>query len=130
MRNPITPGLIAFKRAVTESIYTGRMTVRDPVWETEPDSGFQTERLAVTAADVPCRVIAQHMETIKENPREVYKMLGVLLPPDIPVSAGSRLTITFNGRTADYRLTSDPQRYTGHQRINTRLWDDNDRHYA
>lgn len=130
MRNPITPDLIAFKRAVTESIYTGRMTVLVPEYHEDPESGFRRETLRVLYEDVPCRCIAQHIETLQEHPSQSYRMDGVLCAPELRIPAGSRLRITFNGRTDDYRITSESQMYTGHQRINTRLYDKEDKYYA
>lgn len=130
MKNPITPSIIALKREVTESIYTGKISVRANVWKTDPESGISRESLETLFEDVPCRVVAQHMETNRDHPSEVYKMVGVDLAPEHFIPPGSKIRVWYNGRVDDYHLSSEPQVYTSHQRINIRLEDEEKRDYA
>lgn len=129
MKNPITPSIIALKREVTESIYTGTLSVR--VNQRVVDEfGIKRDNLVTIYEDVPCRAVAQHMETNRDKPSEVYKMVGVDLAPEYFIPPGSRVRVWYNGRVDDYHLSSEPQVYTSHQRINLRLIDEEKLEYA
>ena len=129
MKNPITPSIIALKREVTESIYTGTLSV-SVNQRVIDEFGIKRDNLVTIYEDVPCRAVAQHMETNRDKPSEVYKMVGVDLPPEYFIPPGSRVRVWYNGRVDDYHLSSEPQVYTSHQRINLRLIDEEKLEYA
>ena len=130
MKNPITPSIIALKREVTESIYTGFFSVRVNNWVEDPETGIRRKNLETICEGVPCRVVAQHMETDRDKPSEVYKMVGIDLKPEVYIPPGSIIHVWYNGREDDYHLSSEPQVYTSHQRINARLIDVEKLEYA
>lgn len=129
MKNPITPSIIALKREVTESIYTGTLSV-SVNQRVIDEFGIKRDNLVTIYEDVPCRAVAQHMETNRDKPSEVYKMVGVDLAPEYFIPPGSRVRVWYNGRVDDYHLSSEPQVYTSHQRINLRLIDEEKLEYA
>lgn len=129
MKNPITPSIIALKREVTESIYTGTLSV-SVNQRVVDEFGIKRDNLVTIYEDVPCRAVAQHMETNRDKPSEVYKMVGVDLAPEYFIPPGSRVRVWYNGRVDDYHLSSEPQVYTSHQRINLRLIDEEKLEYA
>lgn len=128
MRNPITPGLIALKRSAVESIYVDRMDVSVSEWVPDPVTGIETETYVEIARDVPCRVVTQQIETLQEKPKQFRRMIGVDLNPELVIPPGSKLTIRHYDRVDEYRLSSLPQVYSGHQRVDAecyveeRLW--------
>lgn len=117
MVNPITPALIALKRSAVESIYTDLVTVSVIGWTPEDYSGIKREEWTDIAVDVPCRVVAQTVETLQEKPKQFRRMIGLDLNPELVIPPGARLRVTHQGRVDDYRLTSLPQVYTSHQRV-------------
>lgn len=129
MKNPITPSIIALKREVTESIYTGTLSV-SVNQRVVDEFGIKRDNLVTIYEDVPCRAVAQHMETNRDKPSEVYKMVGVDLAPEYFIPPGSRVRVWYNGRVDDYHLSSEPQVYTSHQRVNLRLIDEEKLEYA
>lgn len=130
MKNPITPSIIALKREVTESIYTGYLAAYENQWVKDPETGIKRKNLVTICEGIPCRAVAQHMETNRDKPSEVYKMVGVDLAPEVFIPPGSRVRVWYNGRVDDYHLSSEPQVYTSHQRINLRLIDEENLEYA
>ena len=74
----------------------------------------------IVQEDIPCRL---SFKTINNtNPNEnaasaLVQVTEVFLAPEIVVKPGSKLTITQNGVTTDYKSSGIPATYSTHQEI-------------
>lgn len=77
------------------------------------------ERNVVVLEDQPCRLC---FETLKaagqtESAVEVAQIIRLFLSPEITVPPGSRITVTQDGVTREYKNSGIPAVYPTHQEI-------------
>ena len=105
-------------RKAIESMYEGTCTITEyqKVQKDNKSTGFQD----VIVQDIPCRL---SFKTINNtNPNEnaasaLVQVTEVFLAPEIVVKPGSKLTITQNGVTTEYKSSGIPATYSTHQEI-------------
>lgn len=117
--NPLTEKLIAFKRGLFESLYTGTLTAWtiDSEVSKSPYSALQERTEKILLEDVPCRIIRQYGQPTDSNPKRYDTTIRVMLAPEVKIPPGSILRITFMGHTKDYRQTSEPIFHSDHQAL-------------
>ena len=105
-------------RTAVESLYDGKCTITEhqKVRKENGSTGFQD---VVVHEDVPCRLT---YSTIKStNPGDtastLVQVVKVFLSPDIRVKPGSKMTITQNDVTTEYKSSGEPGLYKTHQEI-------------
>lgn len=106
-------------RKAIESVYDGTCTITEhqKVQKDNKSTGFQD---VVVQKDLPCRL---SFKTINNtNPNEnaastLVQVTEVFLAPEIIVKPGSKLTITQNGVTTEYKSSGEPAFYSTHQEI-------------
>lgn len=106
-------------RKAIESMYDGSCTITEhqKVKLENKSTGFQD---VIVQEDIPCRL---SFKTINNtNPNEnaasaLVQVTEVFLAPEIVVKPGSKLTITQNGVTTDYKSSGIPATYSTHQEI-------------
>ena len=106
-------------RKAIESLYDGTCTITEyqKVKKENKSTGFAE---VVVLEDEPCRL---SFKTITNtNPTEtgassVIQSTKVFLAPEIKVKPGSKLTITQNGVTKEYKNSGEPAFYSTHQEI-------------
>ena len=106
-------------RKAIESMYEGTcaITEHQKVQKDNKSTGFQD---VIVQEDIPCRL---SFKTINNtNPNEnaasaLVQVTEVFLAPEIVVKPGSKLTITQNGVTTDYKSSGIPATYSTHQEI-------------
>ena len=116
--------MVTVKKAV-EKLYTGSCTITEhqKVKKANKSTGFKE---VVVQKDLPCRLSFQTIKQTASNENGASAMTQVtklFLDPDIEVKPGSKLTITQNGVTADYKNSGKPAHYTSHQEIILDLWE-------
>lgn len=106
-------------RKAVESLYSGVCTITE-------HRKFQKENKSIGFKDVvvldnqPCRL---SFKTINNtSPTEtaasaVIQITKVFLAPEIHVQAGSKITVTQNGVTTEYKSSGEPAIYSTHQVI-------------
>lgn len=107
-----------------ESLYNGTCTIteRKSKKKANMSTGFVDE---VVLEDQPCRLI---FKTVSQNSQgevasKLVQVAKVFLAPEIHVKPGSKLTITQNGVTADYKNSGQPAFYSTHQEIVLELFE-------
>lgn len=96
---------------------TCTITEHKKVQKENKSIGFHDE---VVLENLPCRL---SFKTINNtNPNEigassVAQVVKVFLAPEIKVKPGSKLTITQNGITTEYKSSGEPAYYSTHQEI-------------
>ena len=67
----------------------------------------------------PCRLSFKTVQSANqgENGASLTQTVTLFLPPDIPVKAGSKIVVTQNGKTAEYKSSGEPAVHSNHQEI-------------
>lgn len=106
-------------RKAIESFYNGKCTIVEyqKVKKANKSTGFQE---VVVREDIPCRLSFSTINTIvprDDGASTIRQVIKVFLAPEIQVKPGSKLTITQNDVTNDYKNSGEPATYSTHQEI-------------
>ena len=115
--------LVKARKAI-ESLYDGVCTITEyqKVKKENKSIGFG-ER--VTYKDIPCRMSYKSVNPTNQTNTAgiVTQSIVVYLSPDVLVNPGSKLTITQNNVTTEYKSSGKPAVYSSHQEISVELFD-------
>ena len=106
-------------RKAIESMYEGTCTITEhqKVQKDNKSTGFQD---VIVQEDIPCRLSFKTINNTNPNENSasaLVQVTEVFLAPEIVVKPGSKLTITQNGVTTDYKSSGIPATYSTHQEI-------------
>ena len=105
-------------RKAIESLYDGKCTIteRQKKQKENKSTGFQD---VVVHEDVPCRMSFKTINSTNQTDTAsaVVQIIKVFLAPEIKVKPGSKLTITQNDVTTEYKSSGEPALYSTHQEI-------------
>lgn len=112
-------------RKAIESMYDGTCTITEyqKVKNADKSTGFKD---VVVLEGQPCRL---SFKTINQtNPNEngaaaMTQVTKLFIAPEIQVKAGSKITVTQNGVTTEYKNSGKPAVHTTHQEIVLDLFD-------
>ena len=112
-----TVKMVKMRKAV-ESLYDGRCTITEhqKVKKENKSTAFED---VVVLTDQPCRMSYKAVNSTSQTDtaNAVTQSIVVYLSPDIVVKPGSKLTITQNNVTNDYKCSGKPAVYSSHQEI-------------
>ena len=106
-------------RRVIEALYEGTCTITEHQKFQKPNKsvGFREE---VVLEKQPCRLsfstINQSNQT-ETGASSVSQTVKLFIAPEIQVKPGSKITVTQNGVTTDYKNSGEPAYYSTHQEI-------------
>lgn len=109
--------MVAVRKAI-ESMYIGTcmITEHQKVKKGNKSTGFQD---VVVLENQPCKLSFEKITNT--NPTETATLLvqtvKVLIVPEIQIKPGSKLTITQNGVTTDFKNSGEPAMFGTHQEI-------------
>lgn len=105
-------------RKAIESLYAGKCTITEhqKIKKENKSTGFQD---VVVLTDQPCRLSFKTINSTNQtdSASAVVQIVKVFLAPEIQVKPGSKLTITQNNVTTDYKSSGKPAIYSTHQEI-------------
>jgi anion-transporting ArsA/GET3 family ATPase len=105
-------------RKAIESLYDGKCTITEhqKVKKENKSTGFED---VVVQEDLPCRVSYKTITNTNQTDTaaSVVQITKVFLAPEIQVKPGSKLTITQNDVTTEYKSSGKPAFYGTHQEI-------------
>lgn len=106
-------------RKAIESLYDGKCTIieHQKIKKENKSTGFQD---VVVLTDEPCRLSFKTINNTNQTDTAasaVVQITKVLLAPEIQVKPGSKLTITQNDVTTEYKSSGEPAFYSTHQEI-------------
>lgn len=105
------------RRKAIESLYEGICTITG-MQEIAKDNGATGFESVVICTDQPCRLsFGASKTTTGTAATGTAQTITLFLAPEINVPAGSQITVTQNGRTTEYELSSIPAVYSTHQEI-------------
>lgn len=110
--------MVGFKSAV-EMLWTGNCDVVNYTEITDEDTHITSMQEVITLKDIPCRI---SFETIKEAqqteaPAKVEQIIKLFVANNIAIPEGSKIVVTQNGVTGEYKASGIPAVYTVHQEI-------------
>lgn len=125
-----TDEIIATKRMYLEDLYTGTMDVFVNEYYLDED-GLEEQGWHKTIENEPCRITRQNApQPARNRPKTTDEITQLTCAPELDIPPGSRLVITFNGRTEHYTYSASPRVYSSHQSIFLKAWSENERNYA
>lgn len=106
-------------RKAIESLYDGKCTITEhqKIKKENKSTGFQN---VVVLEDEPCRLSFKTINNTNQTDTAasaVVQITKVFLAPEIQVKPGSKLTITQNDVTTEYKSSGEPAFYSTHQEI-------------
>lgn len=112
-------------RKAIESMYDGTCTIieRQKVKLPNKSTGFKD---IVVLEDIPCRLSFKTITNTNQaetGVSAVVQVTKVFIAPEIHVKPGSKLTITQNDVTTEYKSSGQPAIYTTHQEIELELFE-------
>ncbi|MBQ4541842.1 MAG: hypothetical protein IJA23_03205, partial [Clostridia bacterium] len=100
-------------RKAIESLYDGKCTITEhqKVQKENKSTGFQD---VIVQEEIPCRLSFKTVNNANqtETAASIVQITKVFLAPEIQVKPGSKLTITQNGVTTDYKSSGEPAFYS------------------
>lgn len=115
--------MVKAKKAL-ETLYDGICTITEhhKIKNENKSTGFVD---VVVLENQPCRLSYKTIDATSagESVASVSQTIKVFLPPDIEVKPGSKLTITQNGVTVDYKCSGQPAIYSAHQEVILELFE-------
>lgn len=104
---------------IASKLYTGKCTIiEQEKFITENKSTSFREKIIVQ--DEPCRVSFSSKQTAKEGDSSVHytsQEVKLFINPDIKINEGSKVIVTQNGDTYEYKQSGKIAKYTGHQEV-------------
>ena len=111
-------------RRAIERTYTDTCTVTE--YETHKKENKTTGfRETVRYSEEPCRLSfgSKNAAVGTGTVTNISQSVKLFLSPDIEIKAGSKITVTHDGRTTDYKQSGFPAVYSTHQEISLELFD-------
>ena len=116
--------MVKVKKAL-ESMYQGKCTITEQqkVINANKTTSFVD---VVVMEDVPCRLSFSSVTNANQTDTaaSVVQTTKVFLAPEITVKPGSKLAVTQNGRTTEYKASGKPAFYSTHQEISVELFEE------
>ena len=83
------------------------------------DNGVSTFVDKIILENQPCRISQQSITQANNNGAvtEVDKVISLYIAPEVEIPTGSRIMVTYNDITDEYRRTGIPSRYDTYQKI-------------
>ena len=106
-------------RKAMESTYMGTVTVTERRKVRNEQTKLTTVEEVVVLENVPCRLSFESVAPVQqtETAAAVSQTVKLFVSPEIVIIPGSKLTVTQNGVTTDYKGSSIAAVYTTHQEI-------------
>lgn len=106
-------------RQAKESLYDGICTITEwqKVQKENKSTGFQE---VIVLTDQPCRLSFKTINSTQQTETgasAVTQVTKLFLAPEIKVKPGSKLTVTQNGVTTEYKNSGEPAVYSTHQEL-------------
>ena len=112
-------------RKAIESQYTGKCTVTEMQGIKDPVTNILKQTAVVVLTDQPCKMTHKSSDTttVVNGVAVQSQSIKLLISPDIEIKPGSKVTITQDGRTADFKRSGLPAVYPSHQEISLVIFD-------
>lgn len=118
-----------FKRArlPIRKLFTDTCTIISNERLVVDDFGSMQTNEVIICENEPCRLsytVFKPSDTIYDGPSEVIQLITLIIREDLVIPANSRVIITRNNITAEFKCSGKAALYSNHQEINLKLGDD------
>ncbi|NYV67273.1 hypothetical protein HYI36_18540 [Bacillus sp. Gen3] len=106
-------------RKAIESQYKGICTITEYQSYKDPVTKRTSHREVDVLINQPCKLSFKTISSTGENDHvgTVEQVVKLFIAPEISIKAGSKITVTQNGKTNEYSQSGVPAFYTHHQEI-------------
>lgn len=106
-------------RKLFEKFYIGKCTITEKKRVVDTITHKTTWTNVDILTDEPCRLSHTTKTTATKNDSitEIKKQITLYIAPEHNIKAGSKISITQNGRTIDFEKSGEASFYTTHQEI-------------
>ena len=110
-------------RKAIESMYDGTCTVTEYQEYTKANKSTGHHEVVILEGQ-PCRLSFSSSPNTNqtETAAQLVQTIKLFLAPEIRVQAGSKVTVTQNGVTTEYKSSGEPSLYQTHQEIMLELF--------
>lgn len=122
--NMVKAAIKAARKAI-ESTYEGVLTVTEHQKVTDENTKLTDYQEVVVMENQPCHLSFETLNSAvqSESAAAVTQTIKLFVSPDISIKAGSKITVTQAGVTADYTCSGIPAVYETHQEIILELFE-------
>lgn len=109
----------AAARKALESQYSGMMTVTESHHVRDEATKLTEQKDVVVFENQPCKLSFETSKSAQqtESAAGITQIIKLFLAPETTVKPGSKVTVTQDGMTADYKCSGVPAVYPTHQEI-------------
>lgn len=109
----------AAARKALESQYFGMMTVTESHHVRDETTKLMEQKDVVVFENQPCKLSFETSKSAQqtESAAGITQIIKLFLAPETTVKPGSKVTVTQDGMTADYKCSGVPAVYPTHQEI-------------
>lgn len=106
-------------RKAMESTYNGVLTVTEHKKVRNEQTKLTSTEDVIVLENQPCRLSFESVAPVQqsETAAAVSQTVKIFISPDVVISPGSKLTVTQNGVTTDYKGSGTAAVYPTHQEI-------------
>ena len=119
----LSQNVLVKARKALEKLYTDTCTIIEYQEYQKPNKSIGHREVPVLE-NQPCMISFKTSNSTDntESASALSQTIKVFLAPEINVKAGSKLSITRNGVTTDYKSSGEPALYDTHQEITLELF--------
>jgi hypothetical protein len=112
-------------RAAIESMYDGKCTVTEYNPVTDPVTKITKHVEDNVHTDKPCHLSYKNIINANSTATGsiLTQIIKLFIAPEVAIKPGSKITVTQNGITTEYKDSGEPAIYSTHQEIVLKLFD-------
>jgi hypothetical protein len=117
--------MVSALREAVESQYIGKCTVIEYKPFTNPTSKITRHVEEAVHTDKPCRLSFKNITNTNSigTGSALTQIVKLFIAPEIVIKPGSKITVTQNGVTTEYKNSGKPAIYSSHQEVILELFD-------
>ena len=109
--------LSSAKQAIN-SLYNGLCTTYEYKEVTDPNTKRTNHNEVMVLENQPCRLSFKNISTSKDGSvSQLTQVTKLFIDSECTINPGSKIVVTQNNRTTEYKNSGEPAIYTNHQEI-------------
>lgn len=111
--------MVSVTRKAIESLYKGTCTIYEYQPVTNPITKITKHQEVPVLENQPCKLSFERVTSVNQTDTAgaVKQTIKLFLAPEIEVKPGSKIAVTQNGRTGNYKNSGEPAVLSSHQEI-------------
>ena len=106
-------------KSFIEILYDHTCTIKEYKSVKDPITKITSKRDAVIIENQPCRLSYKNVTSSNQNEAnaDINQIIKLFISPDIEIKEGSKIFISHEGRTTEFKHSGRPAIYNSHQEI-------------